>query len=75
MSEEPPLLKLTREELYERVWATPLARLAEEFNISDAALAKRCRRPLIPQCECAVSHLRPHTPGPSFAFEAMLPAK
>jgi hypothetical protein len=40
--------KLSREQLYERVWATPLLRMAEEFGISSVALAKRCRKQNIP---------------------------
>lgn len=42
-------IKLTREELYQRVWATPAARLATEFGISDVALGKICRRMGIPK--------------------------
>jgi hypothetical protein len=38
----------TREELYEKVWRTPMAKLAEEFGVSDVALAKRCRNQDIP---------------------------
>lgn len=39
---------LTRKELYQRVWETPLARLCKEFGISDSGLAKICRRHGIP---------------------------
>jgi hypothetical protein len=35
----------TREELYELVWSEPLVDLAQDFNLSDVALAKRCRKP------------------------------
>lgn len=48
MSDQPPISELTREQLYERVWATPLQRLAVEFGLSDVALAKRCRRLQVP---------------------------
>jgi hypothetical protein len=41
--------KLTREELYEMVWTTPMMRLAGQFGISDVALAKTCRRLNIPR--------------------------
>jgi hypothetical protein len=37
-----------REELYERVWTTPVHRLAEEFGYSDVGLAKFCRKHQIP---------------------------
>lgn len=40
---------LTREELYEAVWRTPIVRLAAEFGISDVALAKTCRRMNVPR--------------------------
>jgi hypothetical protein len=39
---------LTRKELYERVWSTPMRTLALEFGISDVGLAKLCRRHEIP---------------------------
>lgn len=41
-------VKLTREQLYERVWQTPVARLAAEFGISDNGLRKICKRLDVP---------------------------
>ena len=41
-------MKITREELYRRVWETPVRTLAKEFDISDVGLAKACRRNRIP---------------------------
>jgi hypothetical protein len=38
----------TREQLYELVWQKPIARLAEEYSISDVGLAKICTRSGIP---------------------------
>src|SRR5579863_10169514 len=43
-----PTITLTREELYEKVWSTPMQKLAAEFGLSDVGLAKRCRRHRIP---------------------------
>lgn len=40
---------LTREELYEQVWTTPIARLATEYGMSDRGLAKLCERFRIPR--------------------------
>ena len=40
---------LTREELYNKVWSTPMQRLAKEFGISDMGLAKICRKHDIPR--------------------------
>lgn len=37
-----------RKELYERVWQTPMVRLAKEYCISDQGLAKICKRHAIP---------------------------
>jgi hypothetical protein len=37
-----------REELYEQVWAVPMQKLAKHYGISDVALAKSCRKLLIP---------------------------
>src|SRR5262249_51342656 len=39
---------LTRQELYDLVWATPMAKLAESFGLSDVGLAKICDRHRIP---------------------------
>jgi hypothetical protein len=39
---------LTRTDLYERVWSTPMRKLAAEFGLSDAGLAKICRKNGIP---------------------------
>ncbi|WP_143029290.1 hypothetical protein [Rhodoferax sp. OV413] len=41
-------MKISREELYRRVWATPVRTLAKEFGISDVGLAKVCRKNHIP---------------------------
>jgi AcrR family transcriptional regulator len=41
-------VRLTREELYERVWTQPTSALAREFGISANGLAKICDRLLVP---------------------------
>jgi hypothetical protein len=41
-------LKISREELYRRVWESPVTHLAKEFDISDVGLAKACRKNAIP---------------------------
>lgn len=41
-------MKISREELYRRVWETPVRTLAKEFDISDVGLAKVCRKNNIP---------------------------
>ena len=41
-------ITLSREVLYELVWSKPMVELAKDFDISDVALAKRCRRLGIP---------------------------
>jgi hypothetical protein len=50
---ETPMEKTTkvflREELYERVWTTPMYRLAREFGYSDVGLAKVCEKHNIPR--------------------------
>lgn len=43
------LADLTREQLYELVWSTPVLKLAEQFGVSNVAIAKRCRRLAIPR--------------------------
>ena len=42
-------IKLTREELYEKVWSMPATKLAKEFEIPDVALGKRCKKLDIPR--------------------------
>ena len=44
----PTNITLTRAELYERVWTTPMRTLAKEFGLSDVGLAKVCRRHNVP---------------------------
>jgi hypothetical protein len=45
----PGTVVLSREELYERVWETPLSRLAIEFGVSNSGLAKICERNAVPR--------------------------
>jgi hypothetical protein len=40
--------ELSRQALYELVWATPVRTLAQRFNISDVGLRKACQRSHIP---------------------------
>ncbi|WP_129421637.1 hypothetical protein [Rhizobium leguminosarum] len=39
---------LTREELHELVWSTPMQKLAAEYGLSDKGLAKTCAKHLVP---------------------------
>lgn len=48
VEEESKPIRLSREDLYELTWSKPIASLAQDFGISDVALAKRCRRLGIP---------------------------
>lgn len=43
------MTNLTRSDLYERVWSTPMSTLAREFGLSDRGLAKICERHNIPR--------------------------
>jgi hypothetical protein len=40
--------RLTREQLYDRVWSTPLSKLGPELGMSGRGLAKLCKREGIP---------------------------
>lgn len=44
MSEAPERTTVTRQELYRAVWDRPVERVAQEFGISDVALARLCRQ-------------------------------
>lgn len=37
-----------RDELYEKVWSKPVTKVAEEFGVSDVAIAKVCRKLCVP---------------------------
>jgi hypothetical protein len=41
-------MEISRADLYERVWKTPLRKLAAQLGISDVGLAKACRRNAVP---------------------------
>src|SRR5262245_60134192 len=41
-------ITLTRQELYDRVWAEPIDTLCKEFGLSNVGLCKACRRHNIP---------------------------
>ena len=40
--------RITRAELYEKVWSEPMVKIAKEFGISDRGLAKTCKRLEVP---------------------------
>lgn len=42
-------IKLTREELYKKVWSTPAHKLKEELGISDVMIGKICKKNGIPK--------------------------
>lgn len=42
------IITLTREELYDQVWSTPMMHLAKKYYLSDVGLAKVCRKHQIP---------------------------
>lgn len=48
---QPTTRVFLREELYERVWTTPMYRLAKKFGFSDVGLAKLCEKHNIPRPE------------------------
>src|SRR5687768_14556893 len=42
-------VELTREQLYQKVWATPAVKHAKELGISDVAIGKICKKYDIPK--------------------------
>lgn len=42
------MVKVTREQLYEQVWQRPMTKLAQEYGVSGATLAKTCRKLNVP---------------------------
>ena len=65
------MAKLTREELFELVWTTPMSKLAARFGVSGVALAKTCTKYDIPrpgrgywqQLAVGISSERPNLPA------------
>jgi hypothetical protein len=49
MAEDVKEIKITREELYEKVWKVPLSQLAKQYQISDVGLAKICSKLNVPR--------------------------
>ena len=47
MSKDP--ISISRHQMYEKVWTTPIAQLSKEYCISDVGLAKICRKYNIPR--------------------------
>lgn len=43
------IIRLTRKELYEKVWSEPIVKLAREYGFSDVWLARICKRNNIPR--------------------------
>ena len=43
------VVRLTRQELYDQVWSTPMRKLALRYGLSDVGLAKICARHDIPR--------------------------
>ena len=62
--------KLTRQELYDRLWSTSTTKLAPDFGISDVGLAKRCKALNVPRpprghwAQIAAGHKPRKTPLP-----------
>ena len=65
-------LTLTRQSLYDLVWSRPMVEVAKDFNISDVALAKRCKAvdvPVPPRgywARIAAGQTPPKTPLPKY---------
>ena len=67
---------LTRKTLYDLAWSKPMSELAKDFNISDVALAKRCRAVDVPipyrgyWARKAAGQDPPKTPLPKYRTKA-----
>ncbi|VTT98784.1 Uncharacterized protein OS=Kordia algicida OT-1 GN=KAOT1_19457 PE=4 SV=1 [Gemmataceae bacterium] len=48
LANESGLVTLTRRELYDVVWSAPMSQVCQDYNISDVALAKTCKRHHVP---------------------------
>src|SRR5258706_11881565 len=65
-------ITLSRQALYDLVWTTPMPRLAQDFGITDVALAKRCHavdNPVPPRgwwARKSAGQNPPRTPQPKY---------
>lgn len=73
-------VELSREELYEKVWAAPTVQVAAELGISDVALARRCKNLNVPKpspgywAKIAAGQTPSKTPLPPTANELFIQA-
>ena len=49
MEETSNVATLSRQELYEQLWKTPVTKLARQYGVSDVGLAKICKRHNVPR--------------------------
>lgn len=49
MSEDGEHITLTRKELYDLVWSTPIVQIIKKFGVSDVGFAKWCRKMDVPR--------------------------
>lgn len=74
-------LVLSRQSLYDMVWTRPMTQLAQDFGISDVALAKRCKAvdvPVPPRgywARVTASQKPPRTPLPKYRGASIEPLK
>ena len=50
-------IRMSRQELYKKVWSTPVVKLAKQFGLSDVGLAKICKRHNVPRPPRACARL------------------
>ena len=76
MDKKRELSEYSRQELYDLVWSTPASKLAPDFEISDVAIAKRCKKLNVPRpslgywAKVAAGQTPPKTPLPPTIEEA-----
>lgn len=49
MTNTRPISDYSRQELHDLIWSAPATKLAADFGISDVAVAKRCKRLMVPR--------------------------
>ena len=70
-------VKMSREDLYQRVWQEPMTKLAPQYGLSDVGLAKVCRKYNIPRppvgywAKTGVGHHVEQTPLPTLDDESL----
>ncbi len=59
----PDSIEITRDQLYEAIWSKPTTAVAKDFEISDVAVAKICKKLDVPKPKLGYWTKKQHASG------------